>query len=105
VDPISPAASSAYLPMEQTNPRMSMPKAQGIYSLRNNPTLSLTTDFEPAADQRHQQANRDWSFVSSPASAKTPKAGASAMKSLMGGFRGLGRPRKRSLAPAPVAPN
>ncbi|QKX63638.1 uncharacterized protein TRUGW13939_10809 [Talaromyces rugulosus] len=104
VDPISPAASSAYSPMEQTNPRMSMPKAQGLYSLRNNPALSLTTDFEPAVDQRHQQAqqaNRDWSFVSSPASAKTPKAGASAMKSLMGGFRGLGRPRKRSLAPAP----
>ncbi|CRG87539.1 hypothetical protein PISL3812_04557 [Talaromyces islandicus] len=97
VDPISPAASSTYSPMERTNSRMSMPKAQGIYSLRHNPTLSLATgpgDLEP-------QASRDWTL---PASAKTPKAGANAMKSLMGGFRGLGRPRKRSLAPAP-APN
>lgn len=100
VDPISPAASSAYSPMERTDSRMSMPKAQGIYNLRHNPTLSLATgpgDIEPP------QPSRDWSFVSSPVSAKTPKAG-SAMKSLMGGFRGLGRPRKRSLAPAP-APN
>lgn len=104
VDPISPAASTAYSPMEQTDSRMSMLKAQqGIYSLRHNPTLSLNTDLDPAHQQVRQQS-RDWAFVSSPASAKTPKAGASAMKSLMGGFRGLGRPRKRSLVPAP-APN
>lgn len=104
VDPISPAPSMAYSPMERTDSRMSMPKAeQGIYSLRHNPSLSLNTDLDPAYQQARQQS-KDWAFVSSPASAKTPKAGASAMKSLMGGFRGLGRQRKRSLAPAP-APN
>ncbi|MBW0483802.1 hypothetical protein O181_023517 [Austropuccinia psidii MF-1] len=107
VDPISPAPSTAYSPMERTDSRQSMPKGQqGMYSLRHNPSLSLNTDLDPAYQQARQQS-KDWAFVSSPATAqtpKTPKAGTSAMKSLMGGFRGLGRQRKRSLAPAP-APN
>ncbi|KAH8701961.1 hypothetical protein BGW36DRAFT_356105 [Talaromyces proteolyticus] len=108
---------SPYSPMEpqnsqlksiDTTPQILRPGPPGLYGLRHNPSLTLVTrpeDLEPSSADPHQprRFSRDWS-ISSPASAKPSSKsanGTSAMKSLMGGFRGLGRPRKRSLAPAP----